>query len=62
MLTREVLDRFARHYNTGQALPQALVDCIARALGSLRPPNEALALHSVLYVSLRPKLAAEKEP
>jgi peptidyl-dipeptidase Dcp len=31
VLTREVLDRFARHYNTGQALPQALVEKVERS-------------------------------
>jgi peptidyl-dipeptidase Dcp len=29
VLTRPVLDRFARHYQTGEAMPQALVDKIA---------------------------------
>jgi len=43
-------------------LPQALVDCIARALSALRPPSEALDVQSVLYVSLRPKSAAESAP
>ena len=28
LLTREVLDRFARHYKTGEPMPQALVDKI----------------------------------
>ena len=28
VLTREVLDKFARHYKTGEAMPQALVDKI----------------------------------
>ena len=28
LLTREVLDRFARHYKTGEPMPQALVDRI----------------------------------
>jgi peptidyl-dipeptidase Dcp len=31
LLTREVLDRFARHYQTKQAMPQALVDKIVRS-------------------------------
>ena len=31
VLTREVLDRFARHYRTGQTMPQALVDKIERS-------------------------------
>jgi peptidyl-dipeptidase Dcp len=31
LLTREVLDRFARHYQTGEPMPQALVDKIERA-------------------------------
>ena len=31
VLTREVLDRFARHYRTGQPMPQALVDKIERS-------------------------------
>ncbi len=31
VLTREVLDRFARHYQTGQPMPQALVDKIERS-------------------------------
>jgi peptidyl-dipeptidase Dcp len=31
VLTREVLDRFARHYKTGEPLPQALVDKVERS-------------------------------
>jgi peptidyl-dipeptidase Dcp len=31
LLTREVLDRFARHYQTGEPMPQALVDKIELA-------------------------------
>jgi peptidyl-dipeptidase Dcp len=31
VLTREVLDRFARHYQTGEAMPQALVDKVDRS-------------------------------
>jgi peptidyl-dipeptidase Dcp len=31
VLTREVLDKFARHYRTGQPMPQALIDKIERA-------------------------------
>ena len=31
LLTREVLDRFARHYKTGEPMPQALADKIAQA-------------------------------
>ena len=31
VLTREVLDRFARHYKTGEAMPQALVDKIEKS-------------------------------
>ena len=31
VLTREVLDRFARHYQTGQPMPQALVEKIDRS-------------------------------
>jgi peptidyl-dipeptidase Dcp len=31
LLTREVLDRFARHYQTGQPMPQSLVDRIAQS-------------------------------
>ena len=31
LLSREVLDRFARHYQTGEPMPQALVDKIERA-------------------------------
>ena len=31
LLTREVLDRFARHHQTGQPMPRALVDKIKRA-------------------------------
>ncbi len=31
LLTREVLDRFARHYQTGEPMPQALVDKIERS-------------------------------
>ena len=31
VLTREILDRFAKHYQTGQAMPQALVDKIERS-------------------------------
>ncbi|HZB26122.1 MAG TPA: M3 family metallopeptidase, partial [Vicinamibacterales bacterium] len=31
LLTREVLDRFAKHYKTGEPMPQALVDKIERA-------------------------------
>lgn len=31
VLTREVLDRFARHYKTGAPMPQALVDKVKRA-------------------------------
>jgi len=31
LLTREVLDRFARHYRTGQPMPQALIDKIEKA-------------------------------
>ncbi len=31
LLTRQVLDRFAKHYKTGQAMPAALVDKIKRA-------------------------------
>lgn len=31
LLTREVLDRFARHYKTGEPIPQALVDRIEQS-------------------------------
>jgi peptidyl-dipeptidase Dcp len=31
LLTRELLDRFARHYRTGEPMPQALVDKIVQA-------------------------------
>jgi peptidyl-dipeptidase Dcp len=31
LLTREVLDRFARHYQTGEPMPQALVDKIKQS-------------------------------
>jgi peptidyl-dipeptidase Dcp len=31
LLTREVLDRFARHHQTGEAMPQALVDKIRQS-------------------------------
>jgi peptidyl-dipeptidase Dcp len=31
LLTREVLDKFARHYQTGEAMPQALVEKIDRS-------------------------------
>jgi peptidyl-dipeptidase Dcp len=31
VLTREVLDRFARHYQTGQPMPQVLVDKVDRS-------------------------------
>ena len=31
VLTREVLDRFAKHYKTGEPLPQALVDKVERS-------------------------------
>jgi len=31
LLTREVLDRFARHYKTGEPMPQAFIDKIERA-------------------------------
>jgi peptidyl-dipeptidase Dcp len=31
LLTREILDKFARHYQTGQPMPQALVDKIKRS-------------------------------
>ena len=31
LLTREVLDRFARHYQTGEPMPQALVDKIEQS-------------------------------
>jgi peptidyl-dipeptidase Dcp len=31
LLTREVLDRFARHYQTGEAMPQALVEKIEQS-------------------------------
>jgi peptidyl-dipeptidase Dcp len=31
VLTREVLDRFARHYQTGQPMPQALVEKVERS-------------------------------
>ena len=31
LLTRPVLDRFAKHYKTGQSMPQSLVDKIERA-------------------------------
>ena len=31
LLTREVLDRFARHYKTGEPMPQALVDRIRQS-------------------------------
>ena len=36
LLTREVLDRFARHYKTGEPMPQALVDKIER-VGEVQP-------------------------
>jgi peptidyl-dipeptidase Dcp len=31
VLTREILDRFARHYQTGEPMPQALVDKVDRS-------------------------------
>jgi peptidyl-dipeptidase Dcp len=31
LLTRDVLDRFARHYDTGEPMPQALLDKVERA-------------------------------
>ena len=31
LLTRDVLDRFARHYQTGEPMPQSLVDKIVRS-------------------------------
>jgi peptidyl-dipeptidase Dcp len=31
LLTRDVLDRYAKHYQTGQAMPQALVDKIEKS-------------------------------
>jgi peptidyl-dipeptidase Dcp len=31
VMTREVLDQFARHYKTGEAMPQALVDKVKKA-------------------------------
>lgn len=31
LLTRDVLDRFARHYQTGEPMPQAIVDKIVRS-------------------------------
>lgn len=31
VLTREVLDRFARHYKTGETMPQALIDKVRKA-------------------------------
>jgi peptidyl-dipeptidase Dcp len=31
LLTREVLDRFARHYQTGESMPQSLIDRIERS-------------------------------
>jgi peptidyl-dipeptidase Dcp len=31
LLTRDVLDKFARHYRTGEAMPQSLLDKIERA-------------------------------
>ena len=31
VLTREVLDKFARHYKTGEAMPQALIDKVQRS-------------------------------
>jgi peptidyl-dipeptidase Dcp len=31
VLTREVLDKFARHYKTGAAMPQALIDKVQRS-------------------------------
>ncbi len=31
VLTRQILDKYARHYKTGEAMPQALVDKVKRA-------------------------------
>ena len=31
VLTREVLDRFGRHYETGAAMPQELIDKVQRS-------------------------------
>lgn len=64
LLTPEVLDRFARHYETGEPIPAALVERIRRAATFNQGFETAEYLASALYdmrVHLEPRAARDPE-